>query len=46
MERNNGESEMKRKIVAAILGLLLGVIIAPLFPLILAVFCYNKTDGE
>lgn len=37
---------MKKKIIAAIIGLLLGVIIAPLFPLILAVFCYNECDKE
>lgn len=37
---------MKRKIVAAIFGLLVGVLIAPLFPLILAAFCYNETEKE
>jgi len=37
---------MTRKIIAAIFGLLLGVIIAPLFPIMLAIFCYNECEGE
>lgn len=37
---------MKLKITLTVAAFVLGVIIAPLFPLILAAFCYNETEKE